>query len=107
MTLAFYIMFGAVVVMPWAAVIADLPLVRTWWLSRRARRTTRRIWERHPEARPPKANEHLPAPPRNPLDRSGQAIAPPSRDTLTSAQGNPCHQSSSLAFDQGLSATSN
>ncbi|RRO17039.1 hypothetical protein EIL87_12250 [Saccharopolyspora rhizosphaerae] len=72
--IAFYILFGVLVVMPWSAVIADLPLVRQWWATRRARRTTRQIWARHPEARPTCTNEHLPAPEPSPLDRGGQAM---------------------------------
>lgn len=90
MTLAFYIMFGAMVAMPWAAVIADLSLVRNWWLTRRARRTTRQIWERHPETRPPKAKEHLLRPARGAPDWDGQAIPPPTRNnTLVGPQGIP------------------
>lgn len=56
----FYVLFGLLVVMPWAAVIIDLPLVRHWWLVRRARRTTRRILERSPEALRPPSQEERP-----------------------------------------------
>ncbi|SFS90794.1 hypothetical protein [Saccharopolyspora flava] len=71
----FYVLFGLLVVMPWAAVVADLRFVRQWRLVHRARRTTRWIWARHPEARPTCASEHLPAPDPLPLDRGGQAMS--------------------------------
>ncbi|MEV4729808.1 hypothetical protein [Saccharopolyspora sp. NPDC049426] len=72
---AFYVLLALLVVMPWAAVITDLQLVRQWRATRRARRTTRQIWARHPEARPTCTNEHLPAPEPLPLDRGGQAMS--------------------------------
>ncbi|WP_406690717.1 hypothetical protein REH65_00280 [Saccharopolyspora sp. ID03-671] len=72
--ITFYVLFAILVVLPWAAVIADLSLVRQRRATRRARRTTRQIWARHPEARPSCTNEHLPAPESLPLDRGGQAM---------------------------------
>lgn len=51
------VLFGILAVLTWAAVIADLAVVRQFRSQRRVRRTTRRIWRNHPDARPRRTNE--------------------------------------------------
>src|SRR5690606_2519084 len=55
-----YVMWSTAAVLPWIYVALDLSFVREWRAQRRARRTTRAIWARCPEARPT-AHEHPPA----------------------------------------------
>lgn len=56
------VVFGILAALTWAAVIADLPAVRRFRAKRRVRRTTRRIWRKHPDARPRRTNEREHAP---------------------------------------------
>ncbi|MGJ7908512.1 hypothetical protein ACOQFL_18765 [Actinopolyspora sp. H202] len=41
-----------VAALPWAVVLYDLPRLEQRRARNRARRTTRRMWERYPESRP-------------------------------------------------------